>query len=414
MRNADLALYSAKNSGRGVFRFFTQEYLKAAQERRVLEEDLHQALERDEFQMVFQPVVDARTDMVAGAEALIRWKHREKGFVSPALFIPIAEETSLICRIGEFALRQGCQQATRWPNTLRVAVNVSPVQFMQEDFVALVQKVLRETRLAPERLELEITEGVFLSDDTKVQQIFKELKELGVKLALDDFGTGYSSLGYLRESPFDKLKIDQSFVRGATQNASRNRPIIAATSSMAQALEMVTTAEGVETFDQLELVKSQNVNFIQGYIYSRPISADEFLEKACADWKIAPNGPARQRAERLTTYKVIGVVHQDSYQTGILRNLSASGALIEGAVGIDPGDSLALDLGSGQIAVGAAVRSVGTRLGLAFETSLVPDGAGGLCTARRVSSYDLWRAGLPVNGEDAEQLAKIRPLGNRA
>ncbi|MDE2618977.1 MAG: EAL domain-containing protein [Sphingomonadales bacterium] len=408
-RNADLALYSAKNSGRGGFRFFTTDYLKAATERRELEEDLHQALERGELEMFYQPVVDARTDQVVGAEALIRWKHPVRGYVSPAQFIPLAEESNLICRIGEFALRQGCSDAMQWPRALRVAINVSPVQFAEEDFVRIVQRVLRETRLPPERLELEITESVFLSDDDKVQQIFQELKDLGLRLALDDFGTGYSSLGYLRKSPFDKLKIDQSFIRGATEHASRNRPIVEATASMAQALHMVTTAEGVETFDQLDLIRAQRVNYVQGYIYSRPLPADEFLAKASENWQIVPSGPARQRAERITTYRAIGVVFRDTYQPGILRNLSSSGALIEGVVDVPRGSMIAVDLGSGQIAVGETVRVVGNRIGVRFEIPLVPDGAGGLCTVRRISSFDLWKAGLPVNKEDVAHLTKLRP-----
>ncbi|MBC2662517.1 EAL domain-containing protein [Novosphingobium flavum] len=407
-RNADLALYSAKNSGRGGFRFFTTDYLKAATERRELEEDLHLAIERDEFQLYYQPVVDAWTDTVVGAEALIRWIHPVKGFVSPAQFIPLAEESNLICRLGEFALRRGCSDAMQWPKSLRVAINVSPVQFAEEDFVKIVQRVLRETRLPPERLELEITESVFVSDDEKVQQIFQGLKNLGVRLALDDFGTGYSSLGYLRRSPFDKLKIDQSFIRGATEFASRNRPIVEATATMAQALSMVTTAEGVETFDQLDLVRAQRVNYVQGYIYSKPISAEEFLSKASDNWQIVPSGPARQRADRLTMYRAVGVVHHDTYQTGILRNLSTSGALIEGLTDMVPGEMIAVDLGSGQIAVAQVIRVVGIRTGVAFEIPLVPDGAGGLCTLRRISSFDLWKAGLPVNKDDVLELAKLR------
>ncbi|MBC2670317.1 putative bifunctional diguanylate cyclase/phosphodiesterase [Novosphingobium piscinae] len=399
-RNADLALYSAKRSGRGGFRFFTTDYLKAATERRALEQDLLRALELDQFELYYQPVVEARTDRVVAAEALLRWNHPERGLISPAQFIPLAEESGLIGPLGEFALRRGCADALHWPAMLRVAINVSPLQFGDEDdFVKVVQCVLRQTGLPPERLELEITESVFLQNDDKVQRIFRGLKALGVRLALDDFGTGYSSLGSLRQSPFDKLKIDQSFIRGATEHASRNRPIVEATASMAQALHMVTTAEGVETFDQLDLVRAQRVTYVQGYIYSPPLPADVFLTLARDDWTIAPAGPACQRAERVTTYRAVGLVHQDSYQTATLRNLSSSGALVEGVAGIAPGDPVALDMGHGQIVVARAVRTDGARLGLAFEVPLVADGAGGLCTLRRVSSFDLQQAGLPAPPE---------------
>ena len=268
VRNADLALYAAKGGGRGGFRFFIKDLLKAAEDRRLLEEDLRDALERGELEVHYQPVVRAADNRVVGVEALVRWNHPEKGMISPARFIPIAEESNLIKGIGEWVLRRACAEAAAWPGHLRVAVNVSPVQFADEGFPALVANAIASSGIEAGRLELEITESVFLQEGGTTNERFKALKGLGVRLALDDFGTGYSSLGYLKNAPFDKIKIDQSFVRGATEAGSRNRAIIAAIVALAQALNMETTAEGVESFDQFNLMKSLNVTLVQGFIYS--------------------------------------------------------------------------------------------------------------------------------------------------
>jgi diguanylate cyclase (GGDEF)-like protein len=216
IRSADLALYASKEGGRGRFRFFSSELLKEATDRRSLEEELREALRRDELSVAYQPVVNARTNRMTGVEALLRWHHPSRGLVSPALFIPIAEEAGLIGEIGEWVLRRACEDAANWPGNLRVAVNVSPVQFSSEDFPAAVASALASSGLRASQLELEITEGVFLSHSADTDMAFSKLKELGVRLALDDFGTGYSSLGYLQSAPFDKIKIDQSFVRAAT------------------------------------------------------------------------------------------------------------------------------------------------------------------------------------------------------
>ncbi len=396
VRNADLALYSAKHGGRGRFCFFSRELLEAAEERRLLEQDLHDAIERGELELFYQPVVGAQSNKVSGAEALVRWNHPTRGRISPSTFIPIAEESSLICRIGEWILRKGCEDAAKWKTPLRLAVNVSPVQFVDAGFPTIVAQALAATGLSPERLELEITEGVFLADDASTDETFSALKGLGVRLALDDFGTGYSSLAYLKSAPFDKIKIDQSFVRGATVDGSRNRAIIAAIIGLATALGMETTAEGVETFDQLAMVREQGVSHIQGYIYSPAIPDGEFQTQAYhADWGIEPTGYAKQRHERMTMYRKIGAIHDDFYYTVMLRNLSASGALIEGLLDVPIGTQFVLDFGEGQLEVATVRRSRGSQLGIAFENHLVSDGNGGLCTRCRVTPYLLAAAGLP-------------------
>jgi hypothetical protein len=295
-----------------------------------------------------------------------------------------------------------------WPGGLRIAVNVSPVQFADEGFPVMVANALAHSGLEPERLELEITESVFLQEGGATSDRFKALKALGVRLALDDFGTGYSSLGYLKTAPFDKIKIDQSFVRGATEAGSRNRAIIAAIVALADALGMDTTAEGVESFDQFDLMKSLNVTLVQGYIYSKPIPNDQFTRLLSdGGWTIEPAGPAFQRHDRQAMFRRIGAIHDNHYYPVVLRNLSASGALIEGLVDVPIGTEFVIDLGEGQLAVARVRRSRKRQQGLEFEQPLVPDGNGGLCTRSRASPYQLAAAGLPQNARGDG----VQPIG---
>ncbi len=388
IRNADLALYAAKGSGRGRFRFYSGDLLQAAEDRRTLEEDLRDALEKDQLHLVYQPVVQAKTNIVTGFEALLRWEHPERGPISPALFIPIAEEANLISKLGEWALNRACQDAAQWPLKIKVAVNVSPVQFADQGLPKIVKKALSTSGLASERLELEITESVFLEGTTNTDRMFAALKRVGVRLALDDFGTGYSSLGYLKTAPFDKIKIDQSFVRGATEPGSRNVAIISAIVALAEALDMETTAEGIESMDQLELIRSLNVSHIQGYCYSKPVSHD----KLCAhfsngDWQIEPSGPPRQRGERLSMFKKVSAIHDNHSYSVVIKNLSVSGALIDGILDVPVGTKFVIDFGEGQLALSTVRRSQGQQQGIEFDERLVSDGNGGLCTSRRISPY---------------------------
>jgi len=242
--------------------------------------------------------------------------------------------------------------------------------------------------LSPERLELEITESVFLGDSVETAAMFAALKGIGVRLALDDFGTGYSSLGYLQSAPFDKIKIDQSFVRGATEKGSRNAAIIAAIVALAEALEMETTAEGIESLDQLDLIRKLNVSHVQGYVYSKSVSHDELIEHAeVGRWTIPPAGPAKQRNDRFQMFRQIGAVHGNHRYTVVMRNLSATGAFIEGLVDVPVGTCFVIDFGEGQLATATVRRSKKHQQGVEFEQSLVADGNGGLCTRHRVSPY---------------------------
>lgn len=386
IRNADLALYAAKGSGRGRFRFYSGDLLQAAEDRRVLEDDLRDALARDQLHLAYQPVIRAKDNIVTGFEALLRWDHPERGAISPALFIPIAEDANLIAALGEWALGRACQDAAKWPANITVAVNVSPVQFADDRLPKIIKKALSDHGLAAERLELEITENVFLDGSNNTDAMFGKLKKVGVRLALDDFGTGYSSLGYLKTAPFDKIKIDQSFVRGATEKGSRNGAIIAAIVALAQALNMETTAEGIESLDQLELIRKLNVSHIQGFCYSKAVTNEELCANfSKGEWQIEPSGPAKQRNERFSMFRKIQVVHDNHKYPVVVRNLSVSGALIEGMLDVPIGTRFVVDFGEGQLALATVRRSHKHQQGLQFDEKLVSDGNGGLCTSRRVS-----------------------------
>lgn len=397
IRNADLALYGAKANGRGRFCFYSRELLQAAEDRRALEEDLRDALTNDEISLHYQPIVNAATNCVTGFEALIRWHHPERGPISPALFIPIAEEANLIAPLGEWALRKACADAAKWDGDLRVAVNVSPIQFANEALPSIVRRALDDAGLSADKLELEITEGVFLADSPETDAMFVALKKIGVRLALDDFGTGYSSLSYLQTAPFDKIKIDQSFVRDATIPGSRNGAIIAAIVALAKALDMDTTAEGIETHDQLDLVRELGVSHIQGYIYSKPVRNEDVCEQISdGSWMIVPAGPAKQRNDRQSTFRKVGAIHENHCYSVVMRNISETGAFIEGLVQVPVGTKFVIDFGEGQLAVSTVRRSQNHQQGIEFEQRLVSDGNGGLCTPYRVSPYLIAAAAMNI------------------
>ncbi|MEQ1716170.1 MAG: bifunctional diguanylate cyclase/phosphodiesterase, partial [Hyphomicrobium sp.] len=396
-RNADLALYAAKNGGRGQFRFYSDDLKDAAAERQNMVDDLREALAKNELDLHYQPVVRVSDNVVVGCEALLRWDHPDRGSISPATFIPLAEESNLINQLGEWALRRACEDAVKWPATVRVAVNVSAVQFANDQFVEAVSEALMHSGLEPSRLELELTESVFLNDSETTEDVFRQLKRQGVSLALDDFGTGFSSLSYLRSAPFDKIKVDRSFVDSCTQNGDNSSKIIAAIIGLAEALGMETTVEGVEAFDQLELVCSKGAKYVQGWIYTKALPIDQLLEwMQSSDYKITPSGPDRYRPERRSVFRRIGVIHEDHRYEAIVRDLSIVGARIEGLVGVRPGEQMVLDLGKGQVVVATVIRASETDFGVEFETALVSDGAGGLCTRHRVSPYTLAAAGMPL------------------
>jgi diguanylate cyclase (GGDEF)-like protein len=274
LKSADMALYRSKMDGRGTWRFFEPAMDASLQSRRALELDLREAMEKDEFALFYQPIYDLRRDRISGFEALLRWHHPKRGLVPPDQFIPIAEEIGLITPLGEWVLNRACEQAASWPNELKIAVNVSAKQFRDPRLADVIANALDVTALAPHRLELEITESVLLGNSSETIATLHELKTRGLRIALDDFGTGYSSLSYLRSFPFDKIKIDQSFVRDATATKG-SKLIVRAITSLGRSLGMTTTAEGVETIEQLNQMKAEGCNEAQGFLFSRPVPATE-------------------------------------------------------------------------------------------------------------------------------------------
>jgi diguanylate cyclase (GGDEF)-like protein len=277
-RNADMALYRAKAAGRNTWRFFEPEMQQEVQTRSTITADLRTALKEDQFEIYYQPVVQASNGQLVQFEGLLRWNHDSLGSVAPGRFIPIAEESRLIVPIGEMVLRRACAEATRWPHQVRLAVNLSPVQFAGRGLVTIVESALNDAGLDPARLELEITEGALLRDSEQVSAVLRQLRSLGVTIALDDFGTGYASLSYLRQLPFDKIKIDRSFITGLNKKDDAVS-IIEAVVSLAKNLRMTTTAEGVETEDQWRLLAAMGCTYVQGYFFDRPQPAANIRHK---------------------------------------------------------------------------------------------------------------------------------------
>jgi diguanylate cyclase (GGDEF)-like protein/PAS domain S-box-containing protein len=274
LKNADLALYGAKGDGRRTWRFFEAGMDARAKARRTLESELRQAIAGDGFEVHYQPVVDLRDNVVRGAEALLRWRHPQRGTISPADFIPVAEDTGLINELGRFVLDTACREAAKWPEHVRIAVNVSPVQFRGPTLALNVAAALAASGVEASRLELEITEAVLMRDDEAALATLHQLRGLGVRIALDDFGTGYSSLSYLHRFPFDKIKIDRSFVKHIGDEGASSA-IIQAVVNIAEASNMTTTAEGVEQEWQRELLRELGCTEMQGYLFSPAISAAE-------------------------------------------------------------------------------------------------------------------------------------------
>ena len=284
LKHANLALHAAKAAGRGRFRQFTIELDEEANERRKVEMDLHSALANGEFELYFQPLFDLASNRFSAFEALIRWNHPTKGLVSPLDFIPVAEETGLILPIGEWVLKEACRHATTWPDEIRVAVNFSTVQFETSGIKNLVFQALATSGLAPGRLEIEITESVFLESSGEVLETLHGLKQIGVRIALDDFGTGFSSLSYLRRFPFDKIKIDRSFILELLKTKEANA-VVKAITELAAALNMETTAEGVEEPEQVEALRAHGCTNVQGFLFSKPVPASQVLPLLEADAK---------------------------------------------------------------------------------------------------------------------------------
>ena len=275
MRSADLALYRSKDQGGGAFNHYEPKLHVQAEERRVMEIALRKALENDELLLNYQPVVSADDGSVVGFEALLRWNSPKFGNVSPVKFIPLAEDARLIIPIGEWVLRTACREAMNWPSSVKVAVNVSADQLTEPNFIDTVVSALEDSGLPAHRLEIEVTESIFMREGQGAAETLDEIIALGINLSLDDFGTGYSSLGYLRKTRFTTIKVDRSFVQGAAKKAPESLAIIRAVVAMADSLGMSTTAEGAETEEEVQMIKSLGCTKIQGYYFGRPMVAED-------------------------------------------------------------------------------------------------------------------------------------------
>jgi len=276
LANADATLYRAKAEGRGSVRFFEAEMDKRLRERRALQHDLRSALERDEITLHYQPLARIGGE-ITGFEALAGWQHPKKGLVPPNTFIPLAEETGLIMPLGEWILRNACHEAASWPRPLQIAINLSPIQFQQGDLAGLAHAVLLETGLAPSRLELEITEGVLIGDFSRAVSVLRRLKALGIRIAMDDFGTGYSSLSYLQSFPFDKIKIDRTFIANLNRNP-QSSAIIRAVIGLGHGLDLPVVAEGVETQEQIAFLTREACDEAQGFLLGAPCPIEDYAE----------------------------------------------------------------------------------------------------------------------------------------
>jgi EAL domain-containing protein (putative c-di-GMP-specific phosphodiesterase class I) len=303
----------------------------------------------------------------------------------------------MLADVGRWAIAAACARAGLWPDSVRVAVNVPVALFLADDFLELVAEAIDNAAISAGRLELEISEAVFFGDTSVVDRTLAALFKLGVRLTLDEFGSGYSSLAYLRRAPFDAIKIDQRLVAEAERQDSRELGLVRAIVALAGALQMDTIANGIESADLLAALTTSGVRYLEGPIFSEPLDEDT-LEQEMADgtWKIEPGNDRTRRARRRTVFRKIQVIHDDYAYEVTLRNLSKTGALIQGLADVPKGTQFVVDLGGGQLAVTTVTRSNGDVQGLEFEQSLIEDGSGGLCTRNRVSPYALAAAGTPL------------------
>jgi diguanylate cyclase (GGDEF)-like protein len=397
VRAADLALYASKNGGRGQYRFFSGELENETIFRRRLEEDLGTALREEQLFLRFEPIVEAAAGSVCALEAHVCWDHAARGIIDEEEFAQIVEGSALLVDVGRWAITAACGRASLWPETVRVAVNVPVALFLADDFVDWVAEAVNAAGITAARLELEISEAVFFGDASIVDRTLAALFKLGVRLTLDEFGSGYSSLAYLRRAPFDSIKIDEKLVAEAERHDSRELGLVRAIVALAGALQMDTIANGIESAGLLAALTECGVRYLEGPIFSEPVDEDTVAqEMAGGTWKIEPGTDRTRRARRRTVFRKIQVIHDDYAYEVTLRNLSKSGALIQGLADVPKGTQFVVDLGGGQLAVATVTRSNGDVQGLEFEQSLIEDGSGGLCTRNRVSPYALAAAGTPL------------------
>ena len=397
VHSADLALYAAKNGGRGQYRFYSGDLQNEAIFRRRLEGNLLEAVREGQLFLRYLPVLSAQNQQVTGLEALVCWNHPERGEIDEEEFQSIVENSPLVVDVGEWAIRTACAQAAKWPDDLRVCVNVPARLFNSDGFIDSVSSALDDADIEPSRLELEVKETVFLAETESVDKTLAQLFKLGVRITLDEFGTGYSSLGYLQRAPFNTIKIGENFYRDHFGKNSRELDLIKAIVALSKALGMQTVASGIENMDVLFALRESGVDSMQGLIYTDPLTIEEVTgELARDEWTIEPSSSRTQRARRRTVLRKISLIHDDHSYDVTLRNLSRSGALIQGLSDVPVDTQFVLDLGGGQLAVASVIRSSGDTQGLEFETPLIDDGSGGLCTRHRVSPYALAAAGAPL------------------
>ena len=412
VRAADLSLYAAKNGGRGQYRFYSRDLEDDTHLRKSLEADLRGALKNDEMRIDYQPVIDCKSGKVCALEAIMRWEHPERGNVPYAEFAGVAEETRLIIDLSAEVMKQACADAKDWPPRLKLAIDIPTLHFESDSFVPSVASALEETGLPAGRLELGLKEDIFLGDPVRTDRVLSDLFKLGVRLSLDDFGSGFSSLSYLRRAPFDKLKISSSLFQSSLRSESRDFELIRAIVALSEALGMATLASNVSSMELLESMRERGVQLVQGPIFAPAMPYDDVVEYLSdGEWRIEPDGPMAHRSERLTVYRKIHVIHEDYVYEVMLRNLSRTGALIEGLADVPVGTQFVVDLGGGQLAVAAVVRTADNTQGLNFETPLISDGAGGLCTRHRVSPYALAAAGASLSALPGGQFQGIAGNG---
>jgi len=370
IRHADLALYRSKEAGRGKYHFYDASLGATAENRRSLEVDLREALARDELRLEYQPIFELESGRVAGFEALLRWAHPSRGLISPEEFVPIAEECGLIVQVGDWVLRTALCAAADWPDAVKIAVNLSPIQLQDPGLSVSVMSALAKSQIAPERVELEITESVFLQETPTTHENLRRLEGLGVRFALDDFGTGYSSLGYLRRGLFSKIKIDRSFVQGVEIRNSGNRSIVKAVVALANSLGMTSTAEGAETERQLNALKEMGCMQVQGFISGKPLDCDSARSLAHSIMEANGEKVFEPRSLRLGMIKKIKLDVNGRILTGVLRNISPDGAMVKAEEPLALGAKARLELPSIGCPIGVVRWTQGNRAGLEFESQV--------------------------------------------
>jgi diguanylate cyclase (GGDEF)-like protein len=367
IRHADLALYRSKEAGRGKYHFYEASLGVTAENRRSLEADLREALARDELGLEYQPIFELESGRVVCFEALLRWAHPARGLISPEEFVPVAEECGMIVQIGDWALRTALGAAADWPDAVKIAVNLSPVQLQDPGLSVSVMNALGQSQIAPERVELEITESVFLQETPTTHENLRRLVGFGVGFALDDFGTGYSSLGYLRRGLFSKIKIDRSFVQGVEIRNSGNRSIVKAVLALANSLGMTSTAEGVETERQLNALKEMGCKQVQGFAVGKPLDFDSARSLAHSLKGVIGGQVFEPRPVRLAMLKKIKLDVNGRPLKGVLRNISPNGAMVKAEEPLALGAKARLELPEIGCPIGFVRWTQGNRAGLEFE-----------------------------------------------